>query len=73
MSPVVYNYMPLYAIDHFASLFHSLTYSNNLSPQKVRVEYSCGSVEYTTTCSTPNLHNVALSFRECRYLTVASS
>ena len=38
-------------IHHFTSLFHSTTTSNNLSP-KVRVEYSCGSVEYTTACST---------------------
>ena len=38
-------------IHHFASLFHSTTTSNTLSP-KVRVEYSCGSVEYTTACST---------------------
>ena len=26
--------------------------SSNTSPLKVRVEYSCGSVEYTTACST---------------------
>ena len=38
-------------IDHFAPLFHSSTIRNT-SPLKVRVEYSCGSVEYTTACST---------------------
>ena len=38
-------------IHHFAPLSHSTIISNNLSP-KVRVEYSCGSVEYTTACST---------------------
>ena len=50
MLPVVYKYALSYAIDRFTSSFHSTTYSNNLSPQ--RVEYFCGSVEYTTTCST---------------------
>ena len=29
---VVYNHVPLYAIDHFASLFYSTTTNNNLSP-----------------------------------------
>ena len=38
-------------IHHFTPLLHSTTISNT-SPLKVRVEYSCGSVEYTTTCST---------------------
>ena len=38
-------------IHNFASLLHSTTTSNT-SPLKVRVEYSCGSVEYTTACST---------------------
>ena len=51
MHPVVYICISLYAIHHFASLFLSTTINNNLYP-KVRVEYSCGSVEYTTTCST---------------------
>ena len=29
--------------------------SSNTSPLKVRVEYSCGSVEYTTACSTAKM------------------
>ena len=33
MLPVVYIHVPLYAIHHFASLFHSTTTSNNLSPK----------------------------------------
>ena len=32
-APVLYIHVPLYAIHHFASLFHSTTTSNNLSPK----------------------------------------
>ena len=57
-------------IHHFASLFRSTIISNNLSP-KVRVEYSCGSVEYTTACSTggillqvgPSLYDIDGEYR----------
>ena len=38
-------------IHHFAPLLSSTTTQQHLS-LKVRVEYSCGSVEYTTACST---------------------
>ena len=48
---VVYIHVPLYAIHHFAPLFHSTTTSNN-SPPKVRVDSPVVVVEYTTAYST---------------------
>ena len=43
--------MPLYANTSLRSSHPLHHHQQHLSP-KVRVEYSCGSVEYTTACST---------------------
>ena len=48
--------MPLYANTSLRFSLPLYYHQQQPLPSKVRVEYSCGSVEYTTACSTEHPH-----------------